>query len=76
MENNNEIEKLKEIAEYYNQKGENQLIRDIFANVIKQKAEGTLSNEQISAFAKKVGPLLTAEQRERLNSLVKQLLEL
>mgnify|MGYP000973119365 CR=1 FL=1 len=77
MDNNNkEFEKIKEIADYYNEKGENQLIKDIFSNVIKQKTNGTLNNEQIATFAKKVSPMLNAEQRERLNSLIKQLLEL
>lgn len=77
MDNNkSDIDKLKKIAEYYNEKGENQLIKDIFSNVIKQKANGSLSNEQISTFAKKVSPMLNSEQRDRLNGLIKQLLEL
>lgn len=72
----NQMNRLKEMASYYEGKGEDQLLKDIFKNVIAQKSNGNLNNEQIKAFAKKVGPLLTAEQRQRLDKLVKELVEL
>ena len=71
-----QLERLKELANHYGQAGEQQLIRDIFQNVIAQKANGTLDNGQLKAFVRQVSPLLTQEQRERLNGLVEELLKL
>ncbi|HPG92853.1 MAG TPA: hypothetical protein PK675_05525 [Clostridia bacterium] len=76
MDDKNDFEKIKKIADYYGEKGENQLIKDIFSSVVKQKTDGSLSNEQLKAFAKQLAPLLNEEQRGRLNELIKQLLEL
>lgn len=71
-----QIEKLKNMASYYEEKGENQLVKDIFSNVISQKTNGTLNNEQIKMFAQKISPLLNPTQRDRLNELIAKLLEL
>ena len=64
------------LAKKYEKAGEGQLVRDIVSNVIEQKAKGQLTNEQLVAFAKKVTPLLNAEQRQRLNALVDELIKL
>lgn len=70
------VEEMKRLAAKYEREGEGQLVKDIVANVIEQKARGNLTNEQLLAFAKRVGPLLNAEQRERLNGLLEELLKL
>ncbi|HRX14588.1 MAG TPA: hypothetical protein P5087_06215 [Eubacteriales bacterium] len=76
MDDKNDFEKIKKIADYYGEKGESQLVKDIFSSVVKQKTDGSLSNEQLKAFAKQLSPLLNEEQRGRLNELIKQLLDL
>ena len=70
------VEEMKRLAAKYEREGEGQLVRDIVNNVIEQKARGTLSNEQLIAFAKRISPLLNSEQRSRLEGLVEQLLKL
>ena len=70
------VEEMKRLAAKYEREGEGQLVKDIVNNVIEQKARGTLSNEQLVAFAKRIAPLLNSEQRSRLEGLVEQLLKL
>ena len=70
------VKQMQSLAKKYEKAGESQLIKDIVANVIEQKAKGQLTNDQLVAFAKKVSPLLNAEQRQRLNSLVAELIKL
>ena len=70
------VEEMKKLAAKYEREGEGQLVKDIVNNVIEQKARGQLSNEQLIAFAKRVSPLLNAEQRGRLEGLLEQLLKL
>ena len=70
------VEEMKRLAAKYEREGEGQLVKDIVNNVIEQKARGQLSNEQLIAFAKRVSPLLNAEQRGRLEGLLEQLLKL
>ena len=70
------VEEMKRLAAKYEREGEGQLVKDIVNNVIEQKARGTLSNDQLVAFAKRIAPLLNSEQRSRLEGLVEQLLKL
>ena len=70
------VEEMKRLAAKYEREGEGQLVRDIVNNVIEQKARGQLTNEQLIIIAKRVAPLLNAEQRARLEGLLEQLLKL
>lgn len=70
------VAEMKRLAAKYQREGEGQLVKDIVNSVIEQKAAGKLSNDQLLAFAKRITPLLNAEQRTRLNGLVEQLLKL
>ena len=70
------VAEMKRLAEKYQREGEGQLVKDILNTVIEQKAKGQLTNEQLVTFAKRVSPMLNADQRERLNQLVEQLLKL
>lgn len=70
------VEQMKKLAEKYQREGEGQLVKDIVNSVIEQKAAGTLSNQQLQAFAKRISPLLNSQQRTRLDELVQQLLQL
>ncbi|MDD3831455.1 MAG: hypothetical protein PHW00_02225 [Clostridia bacterium] len=75
MKNQTPIEQITNTAKYYQEKGENELVKDIFATVMRQKKDGSLTNAQLQEFVKKVSPILNAQQRERLNSLIEQLLK-
>ncbi len=66
----------KNLAEYYNDKGEDKLIADIYNSVKQQKQAGKLNNAQITQFAKNISPMLNARQKEKLDALVAQLTEL
>ena len=70
------IAQMQQLAQKYQKAGEGQLVKDIVNNVIEQKAQGQLTNDQLVAFAKKITPLLNAEQRQRLNALVDELIKL
>lgn len=70
------VAEMKRLAEKYQREGEGQLVKDILNTVIEQKAKGQLTNDQLVAFAKRVSPMLSADQRERLNQLVEQLIKL
>jgi hypothetical protein len=70
------VAEMKRLAEKYQREGEGQLVKDILNTVIEQKAKGQLTNEQLVTFAKRVSPMLNADQRERLNQLVEQLIKL
>ena len=70
------VEEMKRLAAKYEREGEGQLVKDIVNNVIEQKARGQLTNEQLITFAKRISPLLNAEQRSRLEGLLEELLKL
>lgn len=70
------VEEMKRLAQKYQREGEGQLVKDIISSVIEQKARGQLTNEQLLTFAKRITPMLNADQRDRLNQLVEQLLKL
>lgn len=70
------VAEMKRLAEKYQREGEGQLVKDILNTVIEQKAKGQLTNDQLVAFAKRISPMLNADQRERLNQLVEQLIKL
>ena len=75
-EYNQKVAEMKRLAEKYQREGEGQLVKDILNTVIEQKARGQLTNDQLVAFAKRITPMLNADQRQRLNDLVEQLLKL
>ncbi len=72
---NKRLKEFNEAAKYYGNKGEDQLVKDIFKKVLTQKKEGSLSNDQLLQFSKSVAPFLSKEQRERLDSLISKLLD-
>lgn len=71
---NKRLKEFNEAAKYYGDKGEDQLIKDIFNKVVRQKEEGSLTNEQLLQFSKSVAPFLSKEQKERLDGLISKLL--
>ncbi len=67
---------LTELANKYQREGEGQLVKDIIANVVDQKARGLLSNDQLQEFARRVIPMLNGDQKQRLSELLDQLIKL
>ena len=65
-----------QMINYYDKNGQDKLVQDIFSNVANQKKQGKLTNEQISQFVKNVSPLLNAQQKQKLDDLVKDLLKI
>ncbi len=70
------LEQMQRLAEKYRKEGESQLVQDIVNNVLQQKAKGELTNQQLTAFANRVSPLLNTEQKQRLDGLMQELLKL
>lgn len=63
----------KNLAQKYNGKNENELMRDIFSRAAEQKRQGTLTNEQIDNFYRQFAPMLDAVKRKKLQKLISQL---
>ena len=72
---NDQQETFKKLADYYNKNGEDKLIEDIFKTVKAQKANGSLTNEQLIKFAKSIYPMLNNSQREKIKQLLPKLLD-
>ena len=65
--------KILELLRKYQSSGGDKLLEDIFESVAKEKLAGRLSNGQILSFVKTVSPMLSADQRQKLNGLAEQL---
>ncbi|HOV69678.1 MAG TPA: hypothetical protein PLZ84_05090 [Clostridia bacterium] len=68
-----QFEKLKNDILKYQGKDKNELMNELRAMVQKGKREGTISNEMIDQFKRKVAPMLDPEQRKNLESIVNML---
>ena len=64
---------LRKTAEDYAKKSDSDLLSDIFKMAKEQKANGSLSDEKLSAFAQSVSPMLNDEQRKRMQDLLSML---
>ncbi len=63
----------KKIASRYGGKGEEDILKEIYARAAEGKRNGTLSNEQIDAFYNQFAPALDSAKRKKLQKLVRQL---
>lgn len=61
------------IAAQYAGKGENEILRAIYARAVEGKRNGTLTNEQIDEFYARFSALLDGGKRKRLKKLVEDL---
>jgi|GEM_PF-749664 len=64
-------EQVEKLVNDYAGKNENELISELLREVAKGKANGTLSNNDIDNFYQQAFPMLTVEQRQRLNEIIK-----
>lgn len=63
----------KKIAAAYNGKSNAAMLKNILKEAEKSKRAGTLTNEEIDGFYQTFSPMLNAEQRNRLRSVVERL---
>ena len=63
----------KRIADAYNGKSSNDMMRSILEEAEKSRRAGTLSNEEIDAFYQAFSPMLDEEKRKRLRAIVEKL---
>ncbi|MBP5404473.1 MAG: hypothetical protein J6Y74_00765 [Clostridia bacterium] len=63
-------EEVRNAAKTYEGKNEEELLADILSMARENKANGTLSAEQLKDFEARVSPILNAEQKERLRKVL------
>lgn len=66
-------EDVKEKLKQYEGKSEEELMSDLLANVEAAKNEGTFSKEALEEFKSRVAPMLSEEQRRRLDEITGKL---
>lgn len=67
---------IKSLAEKYEGASENELISAILNEAIKARAAGTLSDAEIDSFVAGIEPMLSANQRKRLQTVVNKIKKL
>jgi len=70
-----EAHRLRQQAEAFEGKSENELMNQLFANVDKAKKEGTFSEESLRQFAANAAPMMTPEQKKKLDELMKKIMK-
>lgn len=68
-----QMEYLRKLAAYYNEKGEEALTGDIIESVKAEKRAGRLDNAAIRNMAAIIGRFVSPEQAAKLNALVAEL---
>lgn len=66
-------EQAKKLSRQYDGKSENDIMRAIYAQALEGKRNGTLTNEQIDAFASQLAPMLDGVKRKKLQKIVAEL---
>ena len=61
------------VAAQYAGKGENEILRAIYARAVEGKKNGTLTNEQIDEFYAHFSSMLDGAKKKRLKKLVEEL---
>lgn len=67
------IKEAETVAGQYAGKGENDILRAIYARAVEGKRNGTLTNEQIDEFYARFSAMLDGTKRKRLKKLVDEL---
>ena len=66
-------EDIKKTAERFEGKSDAELLGEIARTAKKERAEGTYSDEKLDQFVSSVSPMLTAEQRARLEKAIRMI---
>ena len=61
------------VAAQYAGKGENEILRAIYARAVEGKRNGTLTNEQIDEFYARFSAMLDGAKKKRLKKLIEEL---
>ena len=64
---------IRKTAERYAEKSDAELLSDIMRMAGENKRNGSLSNEELDEFERKVIPMLNREQRKRLENVLRML---
>ena len=67
------VDEANAVAAQYAGKGENEILRAIYARAVEGKKSGTLTNEQIDEFYARFSSMLDGAKKKRLKKLVEQL---
>ena len=70
---NNLYDLVKNISAKFDGKSQNELLKAIYAEALKGKKNGTLTNEQIDNFRKMLYPLLDDKKRKILDKVVEDI---
>lgn len=70
-----QMEFLQKLASHYGEKGEDALEKDILASVKKEREAGRLTDAMIMSMVNNISRFLSAEQKNRLDALVKKIIE-
>lgn len=66
-------ETIQQVASKYAGKSQEELYSELRRTVAEQKANGTYSSEALARFAAMAAPMMTAEQKQKMNELLKTL---
>jgi len=72
-EGRREYDRVRETAKKYENKSESELINDLFKKVAQGKKDGTFNPAEIERFAAQLAPMLTKEQRAKMQQLLNQI---
>ena len=64
-------EDIRRAAEQYANKSDEELLSEILRTARQSKQDGTINNESIRSFVASIAPFLSAEQRARLESVIR-----
>ena len=64
---------IKRKAKQFEGKSENQLMDELFKRVNEGKKNGTLNNSDLDYFASQAAPMLNAEQRKKLQTIMSKM---
>lgn len=67
------INQMAELAKQYEGKSEDELTKQLLQATEQGRRDGTLSNEMLETFYRSVAPMMNAEQKGKLNSLMKMI---
>lgn len=68
-----QVERLKEDLYDYKDKSDREIYDEVKRMARENKEKGTLDNKKLNEFANSVAPMLNDDQKQRLNSILKQL---
>lgn len=66
-------EEAKKLSRSFEGARESDMMKSIYEKAVEGKRAGTLTNEQIDAFAKQFAPMLNGVQRKKLQKIVAEL---